>query len=113
MRVFRGELRDAIDLLAFGPGERLAAAGAGRGRVDVWNAVTGHQADPWWVRDQRYRELSVSDLGFLPGGRVLACVRENQLLMFDPDTSADGTEFPVVPGAIRVGPAVRLAASAG
>lgn len=105
MRVFRGEIRDTVDLLAFGPGERLAAACAGRDRVDVWDAVTGQQADAWNAHG-----FGVSDLGFLPGGRVLVCVRDHQLQIIDPDTSdRRGDEFPVVAGAARVGPAVRLA----
>lgn len=114
MREFQGQIRDTIDLLAFGPGERLAAACAGRGRVDVWDAVTGHQADAWWAHNQSYQDLGVSDLGFLPDGRVLACVRENELQVIDPDTTdRNGIKFPAVEGAIHVGPAFRLAASAG
>src|SRR5262249_40800266 len=82
IRVFRGEIRDPVDLLAFGPGERLAAAASGRDRVDVWDSVTGHQADAWLAR-----QLSVSDIGFLPDGRVVACVSRHPLQVIDPDTS--------------------------
>jgi WD40 repeat protein len=90
MRVLRGEVRDDIDLLAFGPGERVAAAAAGRNQVDVWDAATGRQADAWHTRLS-----TVTDLGFLPDGRVLACVGGHPLQVIDPDqTGRYGTAFP-------------------
>lgn len=105
MRVFQGDIRDTIDLLAFGPGERLAAAAGGRDRLDVWDAVTGSQADAW-----KAGGLGVGDLGFLPDGRVLASVRDHPLQVIDPDTSArHGIVFPALTAGVHVGPAVRLA----
>lgn len=114
MRVFRGEIRDTVDLLAFGPGERLAAAVAGRGRVDVWDCVTGHLADPWRARDQSNRELSVKDVAFLPDGRVVGCVGGYPLQVFDPNAGErTGVVFPTDADGSVLGPAVRFAVADG
>ncbi|MBA4064957.1 MAG: hypothetical protein C0501_14835 [Isosphaera sp.] len=105
MRILRGEIRDDIDLLAFGPGERLAAAAHGRNRVDVWEAATGRQADAWHTRFS-----TVTDLGFLPDGRVVACVGGHPLQVIDPDqTGRYGTEFP----GGELGPAGGVAVAGG
>lgn len=103
MRTFRGEICGTIDLLVFGPGERLAAATARHDKVDVWNCVTGQLADPW-----RSRDHEITDIGFLPDGRVIACVSGQPLQVFDPNADDQrGIVFPTT--AHELGPAVQLA----
>ena len=89
MRVFKGDLRDDVDRLAFGPGVRLAASAVGSNQVDVWDAATGLQADAWAARG-----CSVTDLGFLPSGQVLVCVTGHPLQVIDPNAEMYGLIFP-------------------
>lgn len=113
MRVFKGVIRDPVDLLAFGPGERLAAATAGRGKLDVWDSVTGFQADAWRATDpgERFQrqELPVTEIGFLPDGRVMGCVGGQPLQVFDPDGEGKGAVFADGAAGLNLGPAVRFA----
>jgi WD40 repeat protein len=113
MRVFRGEIRHPIDLLAFGPGERLAAAVFGRGNVDVWDCVTGHLADPWRAVSASGLELAVRDVGFLADGRVVGCVSGQPLQVFDPNsTENSGIVFPTDTNGSVLGSAMRSAVAA-
>ncbi|MCI0701991.1 MAG: hypothetical protein L0241_12990 [Planctomycetia bacterium] len=89
MRVFRGDLRHDVDRLAFGPGVRLAASAVRSNQVDVWDAVTGIQADAWSARG-----CEVTDLGFLPTGQVLVCVTGHPLQVIDPEAERYGLIFP-------------------
>jgi WD40 repeat protein len=86
MKVLLGELRDTVDRLAFGPGERLLAAVSGRGRVDLWDAVTGAYADSWYSRRR-----TVNDLAWLPDGRVVVAVAREAAELIDPDGERNET----------------------
>ena len=78
MKLLLGDVRDTVDRLAFGPGERLLVAASGGGRVDLWDAATGLRADAW------SSPRNITDLAWLPDGRVLVAVAGHPVEVIDP-----------------------------
>ena len=91
MRTFRGMVRGPIDLLAFGPGQRLAVAGSRSDQVDVWDAISGERADSWQAAGREVRGVDV-----LNDGRVVvACEGRCPIQIINPDDpTGQGEEFP-------------------